>query len=300
MLALADAQVVTGIAILASGWYSFSCGVSAYYWQMVVYLAWFSSLTHLSALTCLRRYFATHWTALVCRLALISALLVLIFVGFIPTGHFNFNDPSAAGVYDLGDVLVEANETEIFHYLAPNDPELSVRGVWINVLRASPAACFLKGGMDKSGAAFLSMVVSLIFLVFGYTVRICKLFAVSSTGIYHVLVRTSKRAHETLLRAWEQKLRTMRPSTGLKLAATVLPLQSSVYFLFRSYVDLYGSSLFEVSKIFILKFSFIDVSRSFLSYYPLLGVQNASPRSGIQAIKRTTNGILARSSLLSS
>lgn len=54
VLMFSDQQVVTGIALLASGYAQLSSGISNYHWQMLVYLAWFSSLTHLSTLTVLR------------------------------------------------------------------------------------------------------------------------------------------------------------------------------------------------------------------------------------------------------
>ncbi|KAG7404613.1 hypothetical protein Forpi1262_v018451 [Fusarium oxysporum f. sp. raphani] len=134
ILALADTQLVTGIAIMVSGYYSLSCGLSAYHWKTILYLAWFSCLTHLSALTCLRAYLNVHETARAWRLSLMSALLVLVFVGFIPTGHFNFE--------------FEAEK------ISPS----------------APAACFFKSGMIRGSEAFVSMVLSLLLLVYGYVV----------------------------------------------------------------------------------------------------------------------------------
>ena len=54
VLMLSDQQLVTGIALLASGYSQLSYGLSSYHWQLIVYLAWFSSLTHLTTLTALR------------------------------------------------------------------------------------------------------------------------------------------------------------------------------------------------------------------------------------------------------
>ncbi|EQB50616.1 hypothetical protein CGLO_09931 [Colletotrichum gloeosporioides Cg-14] len=103
ILALADAQLITGMSILMSGYMSLKHerGLSAYHWKIVVSLAWFSSVTHLSALTFLRSYLAKHSSRRLWRLTLMLILLVLLFVGFLPTGHFDFlgsqldNDPSS-------------------------------------------------------------------------------------------------------------------------------------------------------------------------------------------------------------
>lgn len=53
---MSDLQILTGISILISGYAQLECGLSCYHWQVLVYLAWFSSLTHLSCLTLLRNY----------------------------------------------------------------------------------------------------------------------------------------------------------------------------------------------------------------------------------------------------
>ena len=57
VLTFSDQQIITGIAILISGYTQLRDGLAVYYWQLVVDLAWFSSVTHLTTLTCLRYYF---------------------------------------------------------------------------------------------------------------------------------------------------------------------------------------------------------------------------------------------------
>ncbi|KAK3897027.1 hypothetical protein C8A05DRAFT_20128, partial [Staphylotrichum tortipilum] len=55
-------QLFTGIGILLAGYIGMSC-TSAYHWQLLVYLAWFSNLTHIACLTALRRYLYQHQSA---------------------------------------------------------------------------------------------------------------------------------------------------------------------------------------------------------------------------------------------
>src|SRR4051794_18990845 len=94
MLMIADTQLVTGFAIAISGYSSFSCGLSVYHWKMLVYLVWFSCVTHLAALTCLRTYLHVHWIARFFRLTFMALLMIFIIVGLVPTGHFNFSPPN--------------------------------------------------------------------------------------------------------------------------------------------------------------------------------------------------------------
>ncbi|KID73689.1 hypothetical protein MBR_06987, partial [Metarhizium brunneum ARSEF 3297] len=180
ILMLADTQLITGIAIMVSGYYSLTCGLSAYHWQTVLYLAWFSCLTHLSALTCLRAHLHAHPTARTGRLLLMTALLALLFVGFVPTGHFDFRD----------------------HQLPEKFSD------------SAPAVCYFKGGMDRDGTPFASMVLTLLLLAYGYLVRVAKLFESSSTVLSRFSRRLLDRNHDKFLNAWARGLQNMRPSVA--------------------------------------------------------------------------------------
>ncbi|WYZ36429.1 hypothetical protein EsH8_XIV_000029 [Colletotrichum jinshuiense] len=111
ILALADTQLITGISVLVSAYYTLTQGLSAYHWQMIIYLAWFSSMTHLSALTFLRTYFANHPAGRLWRVLIMSLLVILLFIGLIPTGHFNF----------ISKVWTVASKVDFGDFVYPND-----------------------------------------------------------------------------------------------------------------------------------------------------------------------------------
>ncbi|WQF80709.1 hypothetical protein CDEST_05723 [Colletotrichum destructivum] len=125
MLSLADAQLITGISILVSGFWSLKHGpgLSAYHWKMVVSLAWFSSVTHLSALTFLRSYLAKHPAGRLWRLGLMLILLVLLSVAFIPTGHFVFINTTvdATFFYNLDQASYPTSVIDLGQALYPID-----------------------------------------------------------------------------------------------------------------------------------------------------------------------------------
>jgi hypothetical protein len=60
VLILSETQLVTGLGILAAGYSQLKCGISAYHWQMIVFVAWFASFSFLSAMTFLEGYFQTN------------------------------------------------------------------------------------------------------------------------------------------------------------------------------------------------------------------------------------------------
>ncbi|KXH37099.1 hypothetical protein CSIM01_00161 [Colletotrichum simmondsii] len=120
IITLADAQLITGIAIILSGYYALAKGLSTYHWQMVVCLAWFSTMTHLSALTFLRTYLHNHPAGRLWRLLLMSLLTALLAVSFVPTGHFNF---IAKSKYQFQYAGYGPDRIDLGHVIYPDDCE---------------------------------------------------------------------------------------------------------------------------------------------------------------------------------
>ena len=87
VLMFSDTQVITGMAILLCGYTQLATGLSSYHWEVVVGLAWFSSLTHLATLTSLRDYFRDRPTMAFCRAGFMGVVLILLAVSFGTTGY---------------------------------------------------------------------------------------------------------------------------------------------------------------------------------------------------------------------
>ncbi|KAF2662386.1 hypothetical protein K491DRAFT_709756 [Lophiostoma macrostomum CBS 122681] len=99
VLILSDAQLVTGLAILISGYSQLDCGISAYHWQIMVYLAWFSSFSFLSAMTFLEGYFMTNNPLRILRVFFMVVLASFLIVALLPTGSDNWLNMSGNGFY---------------------------------------------------------------------------------------------------------------------------------------------------------------------------------------------------------
>ena len=87
---MSDLQLITGLAIIISGFAQLHCGISAFHWERVVRLAWFSSITHLSCLTLLQNYFYRHKMAQLWRIPGMIALITLLIVALGPTAHYSW------------------------------------------------------------------------------------------------------------------------------------------------------------------------------------------------------------------
>lgn len=191
---MCDVQLFNGLGILISGFISMNCsGLQAYQWQIIVYLAWFSSVTHLSGLTVLRHYLVRRPIEAYIRYTLMVALLIVLIVAIVPTGFFNWVDA------DLADSLADTCDSS-------EDEKIPLTAAQ----RSSPAICFLdmKAGSQifdevlneeiqfcspkfqllEETAAFQFMIVSIVLLVFGFASRSIRIFKSASFTV-HMAIR---------------------------------------------------------------------------------------------------------------
>jgi hypothetical protein len=86
VLLLSDQQIVTGIAILGSAYSQLDQSFSLYHWQMSIWLAYFSSATHLGTLSVLRNYLRQYPVLRTLRLFSMLILAIMLIVSLLPTG----------------------------------------------------------------------------------------------------------------------------------------------------------------------------------------------------------------------
>ena len=154
-------------------------------------MAWFSSLTHLCALSFLRRYFHQNPAKRAWRVCLMILLLVLLVAAFLPTGYFNIRKPTPYWKpFDLGSTTVSLRynnytgkvQTDLGKASNLTNAYYGVLYSQFYVLPSSPALCFFKFDMDvyRNGEAYLSFIFSLTLLLCSYAIRFGKLFQTPS------------------------------------------------------------------------------------------------------------------------
>ena len=162
--------MVTGLALLISGYTQLGCGISAYHWQTTIYLVWFSSLTHLSTLTFLRQYFYENRPLLWGRLFFICLIAGLLLGALAPTGSSDWTTSSDTGTITL----------------------------------SIPAQCFYNQSGPPygpfGGTQGPVMIVSALILSVGSIARGIKLFARSSEFSRKVLRRIPSDKIKSLMR----------------------------------------------------------------------------------------------------
>ena len=222
VLAFSDLQVVTGNAILISGYTQLHCGLQAYHWQLVVDLAWFSVITHLTTLTCLQRYFQGRPAQRILRLIGTGATTVMLSIALGSTGYWNNSESQLKLGY--------------------------------------PAQCFFHPDRPLHQQGYNSTYISLAgcLLVISYVIRVPQLFTGSSDTIRcFVRTRPSRMLKNCLSRA-----RNRAVTAPEKFAKFFWALISKsiffIYCLLKATIDIYSSLLWEVSFIPSLRFTAIN------------------------------------------
>jgi hypothetical protein len=212
---MSDLQIITGISILISGYAQLRCGLSSYHWQVLVYLAWFSSITHLSCLTFLRNHLYNRPAERLWRLFFMGVMIVMLVTAIVPTGNFAFP-------YDFEDEATSGRATP-----------------------SSYAVCSYGVSMPASYGSFSTMVISIILLVIGFASRIIKLHKrLSESGVWS-LRKFSKETGLKFLSYVYSWSNVQQVPEGLQRRLLYRPCLT-IFLFIRLLLDILSSMMFEV------------------------------------------------------
>ena len=217
VLLFSDQQSLIGISVLVSGFSQLSCSLDIYHWQLTFDLAWFSSITHLTTLTCLRHYFRERPTLRIWRITCMAITAVLLATSLVPTGYSgSYEDPSVPAwcLYQLG----------IVH------PGLDSVGDRVSL---------------EYNALYIALTLSL--LVLSYSSRVLLLMPTTTNAIYDwVRLRPRKKVHSWLLLLRDRAAQSS--STFSNISWAILHrLIRSTWCLLGAMADLWSSLLWEVA-----------------------------------------------------
>ena len=207
---------MTGLAILGSGYAQIRCGLSRYHWRILVYLAWHSSLTHLTTLTFLRRYFRENVTARIWRSVLMLFLAVMLGISLLPTGDRRWS----GGSFDTG---------------PGSTPVLCD---FRRLVAEGESGRFQFDGINTS-----TMLVSILILVSSYLTRLVKL-SDRSTAFTRIWLRTKPGNWiKKILRHAADRANKPHAATYWRLKQLIV---ETAYVLLHALFEVLGSVLWEV------------------------------------------------------
>lgn len=289
IISMCDIQITTGFAILISGFImaqpSSAEPLNAWHWEIVVSLAWFSTITHLAGLSVFRRHTSERpWIQWI-RLVSMVSLGVALMVAYIPTGFFNWS----ASLYGGPDKTCATQMSPAICYFSIrrglilwNRARLSIQGLYTNY------TAFAIGT-----TAMEAMILRIVFLVFGLVTRVAKLFPFIPTalGLYIrrplrsfgvKLICTISNIPSSVNKArWPRNLYSQTPPPTLALYFDLVITPLLAFFLgIRIHLDVFSSMLFEVRRqLFTSKMTYAYIAlshRSSLRCTSFFGAQQPS------------------------
>ena len=229
IVTFSDQQAATGIALLSSGFAQLSSGIDSYHWQILVYLVWFSSLTHLTTLTVLRQYFLHNPAARLGRAVLMLITVTMLGAALLPTGN---------NIWFYGNV----------YHAGP--------------LAAAPAICYFQRlGSSKSfeigSPGGISMIISIAVLASGYLTRMIQL-SNHATAVSHRWLKEKPRNFLQKLLDHAAQRSSNHASGSYSVYWKVDNLILEILFVWlKALLDIYSSMIWEVCIFFL---SFIRLS----------------------------------------
>ncbi|KAK1995572.1 hypothetical protein LX36DRAFT_725136 [Colletotrichum falcatum] len=255
LLQLCDIQLLTGLGILFSSFVSLAGYMSAYHWQIITYLAWFSNLTHAACLTALRKHLHHRQMERNCRMILMLVLLAGLVTAIFPTGYFNWRS------YFQGTAGLPASNARCFF-----SPDF-VQSAWdgrictgISQTIADGYRCNRKQDFDGSEltplrtSAYESSVVSIVILTLSFTSRSIKMFRTSSEIAKGTIRQKLGHWASSCLTATAAGYRHFGTTASRRKLLTVLrplDLMIALYLVVKLYLDVLLSEMADVFWLFV-------------------------------------------------
>lgn len=239
--------MLTGFGILLSGVIQLRTYISAYHWQTIVYLAWFSNLTHAACLPTLRRYLYRNQARRNWRLVLMTFLLAALVMSILPTAYFNWShqrlELQGSAAFPSSNARCFFDRTRIPKLWCP--PRDCLSGYSTDdceQLRHSKYA--------KATTAYESHMLSILILVVTFTTRAVKVTKTLSYATRTRLPDSVSRSYLLLLTKLNKRYQQLPGrSISRRLWSIIRPLDllMGVHLTGKLYFDLISSELFDVS-----------------------------------------------------
>lgn len=212
---MSDLQILTGLSILISGFAQFPSSLQCYHLQILVNLAWFSSLTHLACLSFLRNYLYHRPGERAWRIGAMGVFIAMLIVGIVPTGSYNWYH--GAGI----DRPFPQDYATCYFQVRPKE----------NVINGD--------------IVLASMVLSVLLVVLGFVSRVIRLYETLSVGIVGKARSKVSKSLRAILRQAYRWCDTKRSPNGLRRQLIYRPLLA-VFLLLQVVSELWTSMFIEV------------------------------------------------------
>lgn len=226
---MCDLQILTGLGILLAGFISLPVLKGAH-WQMVCYLAWFATVTHLSGLSIMSKYLHGRPWERKSRVVLMGVLLIILVVAMVPMAAITiFKD-------DGGEGLVLTWNCNATCFFSPQFMAKNLHSVSLGLQWGDPRM------PTQTAGQFGSVIVAIALMCFSFVVRLGRITPqlLSTTKSKRASVSASTQmmlrriANKYFSRAWQdvmwRELLARPLLCGFLLLRTWVLLWSSMFF----------------------------------------------------------------------
>jgi hypothetical protein len=212
---MSDLQLITGLAIVISGLAQLRCGISAYHWQRLIYLAWFACITHLCCLSFLREHMRQNKVSQLWRLPVMVSLVIMLIYALATTSRYEWShDGSTPGIL-------------------PGDPAIC----HLNVSISFDITSAQTAGIQR-------VVISMIFLAFSMVNRIQSLYRAPTTVVLMARRWASHKTRNILARCYRRCSSSSK--TACMEAILVYRPLLALFLTIRLSVDVFTSKALDV------------------------------------------------------
>lgn len=159
---MCDLQILTGLGILLAGFVSLPVLKGAH-WQMVCYLAWFATVTHMSGLSIMSKYLHGRSWERNSRMILMGVLLVVLVVAMVPMAAITISED------DGGEDLVLTWNCNATCFFSPQFMANNLHSVSLGLQWGSTKI------LTQTAAQFGSAIMAIALMSFSFVVRLGKI-----------------------------------------------------------------------------------------------------------------------------
>ncbi|KAB8596105.1 hypothetical protein FH972_025814 [Carpinus fangiana] len=223
VLVISDQQIVTGVAMLLTGFVKLRT-ITIYHWHIVVYAAWVSSNVHLTTLTILRFYLQERSLLRTIRLGGMMVLLLLLLAALFPLVNADWNIIT----YDYCGVNCPLGEGNCC--LTTYFPSTPVYCIWLTV-------------SDWRDNVNPDTILSYIILMFSYAWKAGLLYSTGEAKFRYYVRTLPERKLEVSIRKRVQSLRSRSMSLVNDVKIRFLLAVYTVWLALNDYGESFAASL---------------------------------------------------------
>ncbi|KAG6357481.1 hypothetical protein INS49_013358 [Diaporthe citri] len=266
-LNMCDLQILTGLGILLAGFVSLPVLKGAH-WQMVCYLAWFATVTHMSGLSMMSKYLHGRSWERKSRMILMGVLLIILVVAMVPMAAITISED------DGGEDLVLTWNCNATCFFSPQFMANNLHSVSLGLQWGSTKI------LTQTAAQFGSAIMAIALMAFSFVVRLGKITPKLLSTTQSKKRSMSERVQSTLWKMANKEF--SRAWQAVMWRELLVRPFLCVFILLRAWLLLWSSMFFEILWVcFLALYGLSRILQVSTQFYTVEGALNPDPDNSV-------------------